>query len=421
MRPRLTARGHGFLALGVATVVVGASLGFPDVTRIGALLAVLPALAMLLAWLGRPRLAVTRQITTGLAFSGHRVGVALVVTAAGRRRSAPLLAEERLDRRLGPPRRCHLPRLRAGAQVIVPYDVQAQTRGRHVLGPLAVFQHDPFGLISSGQWLSGTSEVLVLPRVVPLERQAAGAGGQRNDGVIAPAMGTRGEDDVTVRDYRAGDEIRRVHWASTARRGELMVRQEEQPRQRRAVVVLDTRDTVFGLPDDAFEWAVSATASVIDHLDRSGWMVHLVTADRLDDGAERPVSSQDALRHLALIEPRRGDEPRLASVARGLAESGGLVVVIAGDDDPEHIGRLTAVRRPGATGVMLVLATQSFDGTSVPEATDAESAALLRMSTDAGWRGALVRRGDDIAQVWRETVSTSAVSVPSSAPAAVRS
>ena len=52
-----------------------------------------------------------------------------------------------------------------------------------------------------------------------------------------------GEDDQTVREYRDGDDLRRIHWPATARTGELMVRQEDRPAKRRAVVVLDSRSS----------------------------------------------------------------------------------------------------------------------------------------------------------------------------------
>ena len=70
----------------------------------------------------------------------------------------------------------------------------------------------------------------------------------------------RGEDDVIPREYRTGDELRRVHWKSTARSGELMVRREEHPWRTRATVFLDTRAVAHRGqgPASSFEWAVSA-------------------------------------------------------------------------------------------------------------------------------------------------------------------
>ncbi len=70
------------------------------------------------------------------------------------------------------------------------------------------------------------------------------------------------------RGYRYGDDLRRVHWRSTARYGELMVRREEQPQRARCTVLLDTRVVAYegAGPDSAFEWAVSGAASVLVHM-----------------------------------------------------------------------------------------------------------------------------------------------------------
>ena len=81
-----------------------------------------------------------------------------------------------------------------------------------------------------------------------------------------------GDDDVIPRAYRDGDELRRVHWRSTARYGELMVRREEQRWQDRAVLILDSRRSahIGSGPSSSFEFAVSAAASIGVHLARSG-------------------------------------------------------------------------------------------------------------------------------------------------------
>src|SRR5690606_33189547 len=95
----------------------------------------------------------------------------------------------------------------------------------------------------------------------------------------ARSVAVHGEDDVATREYRNGDDLRRVHWRSTARVGELMVRREEQPWESRATIVLDTRRHGHHGegPTSSFEWAVSAAGSVALHLRRSGYRIRLVT------------------------------------------------------------------------------------------------------------------------------------------------
>jgi uncharacterized protein (DUF58 family) len=89
-------------------------------------------------------------------------------------------------------------------------------------------------------------------------------------------------EDVTTREYRRGDDLRRVHWRSTARTGELMVRREEQPWQSRATVVLDSRRTAHRGTGAAssLEWLVAAAASVAVHLTHAGFAVGSSPTDR---------------------------------------------------------------------------------------------------------------------------------------------
>ncbi len=109
---------------------------------------------------------------------------------------------------------------------------------------------------------------------------------------LARAAAVSGEDDIATREYRDGDDLRRVHWRSTAKRGELMVRREEQPRQMRATVLLDARARGHrgDGPASSFEWAVSAAASVAVHFTDlkhgSGWSW---TGDRRPGPTRTPV------------------------------------------------------------------------------------------------------------------------------------
>lgn len=397
MRPRLTSRGHLFFALGVLTAILGAVLGYPDVTRIGALLAALVALAVAVSWTARPRLRVTRTVDPESAPPGETITVRLRARNTGRLRSPPLLAEERLDARLSAPLRFHLPRLRPGQSETIDYEIRGHHRGTHELGPLAAFGHDPFGLISTGTWLSGSADAVILPRVVPLGRHDPGGGGPRTEGLTSPATGARGEDDVTVREYRSGDELRRVHWASTARRGELMVRQEERPRQRRALVVLDSSRASFGEAGESFEWAVSAAASAVVHLERDGWLVHLVTGTRIED-VTHPVSSAEALRHLALLQVAGPGPAAVVAAARPVAETGALIVAFTGSADPEEISALTAVRHTGSSGMLFVVTDARTDGET----------AGVELAASSGWRVRAATPREDLTALWAETGTAAA-------------
>src|SRR3954467_9700384 len=150
---------------------------------------------------------------------------------------------------------------------------------------MSVRVSDPFGLVELGRAFRSTATLTVTPRTAPLPPIPLGGAwtGSGDNRPRAFAMGSA--EDVTVREYRNGDDLRRVHWRSTARVGELMVRREEQPWESRATVVLDTRARAHRGegPAASFEWAVAATASVALHLRHGGYKLRLISdADGAD-------------------------------------------------------------------------------------------------------------------------------------------
>ncbi len=170
--------------------------------------------------------------------------------------------------------------------------------------------------------------------IVHLGGEWAGSGESR-----ARSVSAAGEDDVATREYRHGDDLRRVHWRSTAKQGELMVRREEQPWQSRCTLLLDTRSIAHrgeGMTS-SFEWAVSAAASVGVHLSRRGYAVRLV----LDTGATIASASHDPglgigqfegalLDALAVVQPSGVDTIRTAAESLRRGGGDGLVVAVLG-------------------------------------------------------------------------------------------
>ncbi|MEE6280112.1 DUF58 domain-containing protein [Georgenia sunbinii] len=396
-RPRLTPRGQCFLGLGVATAAVGMLLGFPDITRIGVLLTCLPFLALLSGARPQPPLDVHRGVAPALAAPGTTVRVRLVLRNSGRRRSAPWLAHEELpdERRRSP--RFLVPVMDPGEHHAVDYEVPAETRGSHPLGPLVLEHRDPFGLTGSRRALPDEHEYIVLPRIEPLDQAGHHGAGLGRDGQVPHMVALHGEDDMSIREYRDGDDLRRVHWPTTAHRGELMVRQEERPARRRAVLVLDTREAAFAGCPEAFEWAVSAVASAAVHLTGRGYAVHVVGIDPVPAAAGLP----GLLRALALVEPHATSVAAALRQAQSLTGEGAVVVAAVADHDPTDTLRLAAVRTPGSPALALVLDTASFatrSGRPAParERTDGLTDALV----DAGWRCRTVTEGDTVQETW---------------------
>ena len=124
----------------------------------------------------------------------------------------------------------------------IDYRVRSDLRGRYRIGPLSVRLTDPFGLCELTRSFTDQRHAASSPRRwwrCPHVRLGRRVDRRRRQPTrsVAPA----GEDDVAPREYRHGDDLRRVHWRSTARYGELMVRREEQPWQSRGALLLDTR------------------------------------------------------------------------------------------------------------------------------------------------------------------------------------
>jgi uncharacterized protein (DUF58 family) len=280
----LTARGRAFVAAGTTAVVCAVLLGQDALTRVGVLLVALPLITAYLVGRSRYRLALVRTITPQLVTAGQPAQVQLEITNEGRTPTGVLLLEDHVPYVLGTRPRFVLEGISHGWHRSVSYQVRSDLRGRFEIGPMTVRVADPFGLVELGRAFQTTVSLTVTPRTValptiPLTGAWTGSGDNR-----PRAFATGSAEDVTVREYRRGDDLRRVHWRSSARTGELMVRREEQPWQSRATLFLDNRLEAHRGHGAAssLESAVSAAASIALHLSQRGFMVRLVTADGED-------------------------------------------------------------------------------------------------------------------------------------------
>src|SRR6266545_282585 len=281
----LTTRGRSFLAAAAAAGVSALLLGEKDLLRVAALLALLPLLAVFAVARTRYRLTCSRVLQPHRTPIGTAARVVLRLHNTSGFPTGTLLLEDRLPYALGSRPRLVLERLGARRTTSVAYTVRADTRGRYPIGPLLVRLTDPFGLCELTRAFPSVNELTVIPQVVPLPAvriagEYVGSGESRSRSVAS-----HGEDDAATREYRHGDDLRRVHWRSTARTGELMVRREEQPWESRATVILDPRLAAHRGegPASSFEWAVSAVASTATHLRRGDYKVRLVNT--LDIGS----------------------------------------------------------------------------------------------------------------------------------------
>ena len=264
-RESLTTRGAAFLASGLVLVLAGLALGAHDLSRIGTALCALTLLAGLMGRRHDLSLVVERVARPSRITIDEPAVVVVTISNPSVTRAPMLLAEEHLDYSLGDRPRFVVPSLGSGGSTHVEYAVRAHARGAHRLGPLGVRVQDPFGLTLRHTSISSHDELLVLPRVVDLADGRALGRGLGAEGSVPHRVALHGEDDQSIREYRDGDDLRRIHWPATARTGELMVRQEDRPAKRRATVLLDTRARSHGGkgPSGSLEWAVTLAASAV--------------------------------------------------------------------------------------------------------------------------------------------------------------
>ncbi len=315
-----------------------------------------------------------------------------------------LLLEDRLPYALGSRPRLVLERLGRHQASSVAYTVRAEVRGRYEVGPLVVRLTDPFGLCELNRAFPSVDHLTVIPQVVPLPTlrlagEYSGTGESR-----ARSVAVHGEDDAATREYRHGDDLRRVHWRSTARVGELMVRREEQPWDSRATLILDTRaDAHRGEgPTASFEWAVSAIASAATHLRHNGYKLRLAGDPNAEIDATEADGDGAILDYLAEVKPqRRGDLATLVERVRHRAD-GGLMIGVFGLLTLPEAELLGALRASNATCVALLIDSTTWLNLPTAQREEADRAqataalALMRL----GWRVVGASHGDKLPALW---------------------
>lgn len=419
-RTVLTRRGRWLLAGGATLLITGALLGERSVVQLAVFVLALPVVSALVVARERFRPTVVRTVSPARVRRGETTEVSLSITSAGRGPGATWLLSEQLPPALGADQRFTLARLAVGRRTVLGYRLTPGRRGRYALGPLRSWVVDPFGLVERSNPGAGTAPLLVLPRVQLLGPAGSldGHGGEGSRRSIA----VHGEDDVSIREYRRGDDLRKVHWRATARTGELKVRMEERPWRARTTVLLDARRPAHLLapqhapdPADSLEWAVEAVASIAASLGGRGHEVRLLTeSGELVDSGRVPAgplggAPEELLDRLATLTPSsRTDLTPGAEVLRRIAGDGQVVCVL-GALGPEDVADLVRARSGPSAGLAVLLDLGSFlpgvrgqrTGTSGAGATltdqREEVAAVLRA---AGWQVAVAHAGDPVAQVW---------------------
>lgn len=333
--PSLTETGRAVLGGSVVLYAVGVLLGYPPLVGVaaGGLLALAAAVALVVR---RARVDIERRLEPARVVVGGVARALVVVTNRARSTSPPFVAVDTVgDGTVG----IEVARIPPGATARVPYEVPGRRRGLVVLGPILVSRVDPLGLVRRRAAHAAPQALWVHPRTHPLLPVPSGIALDLEGPVVDTAL----QGAITfssLREYVPGDDVRQIHWRSTARTGVLMVRHHVDTSQPRTTVVLDQRAGRW--TDAAFEHGVEAAASLAMAAEQVGHPAVLeVDTPAAPGEADPPTSPLDRLA-LAQLRPDGDSQPldRLEALA-----GGGALVVVTGRPDGTTAARAAALRR----------------------------------------------------------------------------
>lgn len=351
----LTLRGWAVALTGIALLVVARIFGSGPVEQFGFALVVLPLIALAVVRLGKHDLDVTRRTAPERVRAGSKVKVTLEIDNRGRGAAPLLLLEDRVPSDVAGRARFALHGVEPKGRRSASYELRPPRRGHYTVGPLTLTSTDPFGLARLESAAAPKASILVHPRIEPLALPRD-LGDRRSLAVSAlrQPIGAQGEDFYTLREYNEGEDLRKVHWPATAKRGRYMIRQEETPWHNRATVVFDDRTPAHdGIGDaSSFERVIEATASVVDLYHRSGYTYRLTGAAAAGLAASKGSAHFNrALDLLAIVRTSSQgaleSDPLIARLLEidSVTTGEGTLAVVTGSLSPDAAMAITRCRR----------------------------------------------------------------------------
>jgi uncharacterized protein (DUF58 family) len=382
----MTPRGRFALLLGCATYLGAWAFGSKPLYPVAlGLLA-----AVLLAWLwtrlaGRPS-GLRRRVPEIDRFEGDDVQVRIELERERHLVPAAFVLRERIGK-LGE-RETTVP-----ASGVASYVLEGLPRGRYVFEESVAAVEDPLGLARVEDAVEAPGALLVYPRLVELDGLFSDAGALALNGRRMLLRRPSGFDLHNVREYERGESLRKVHWRSTAKRAQLMVKELEDAPRDEVAVVLDADPA--GVVSDSFETQVRAAGSILmAHGRRGRRAVLVVNSPRKEQQRIHPGDSEgrQALELLAAVEPEPGPPLHALLTEDGPAGRGLELAVVTATLAPRLVTRLVE-RTAGRKSISLVL----VDAASFGElGTRSVYPGLLALQA-AGVAVAVVRAGDDLA------------------------
>lgn len=353
----LTDRGWAGLGVAAALVVLWVTLGEIELLAAAAIVITALVAALVITRVSRPTVGVVRRLSPSLVHEGDRAAVDAVITNHSKRS----LTNVSFVDEVGALGRAvfEAGSIRPGATGDAEYQILCRPRGVYPVGPVTATVTDPLRLARASTVIDAMDRLIVYPEVEDLIGFPMTRGRDPAMQASRPEFSRRGgEDFYTLREYVFGDDLRRVHWPSSAKRDELMIRQLETPWQSRALVILDLRWQAYE-SEECFEKAVRGAASMVRHLARDGF-----DADLWAGGVgSTPISQYGAvMEKLAIVEREgrldiRAVAARLKSVGRG-----GALVLVTGVPDSDLLEVQRLMSREYRTTVVMSASETSSSG-----------------------------------------------------------
>jgi uncharacterized protein (DUF58 family) len=402
----LTPRGLTLCIMAVVAWGLGRLLGVDELYVVSAASAAMVVLAVASTRLSSTRIAVRRTTGAVHARQQEKVPIELQLRNDGRLPASLLLVEDRRPSGISAAdddrgsARFVVRSLRPRQVVKLDWRAIGRRRGRYAIGPVRIRLRDPFGLAERSRRYRSTDDLVVFPAVESLATRGTRGARQGAETSALRRAFHRGDEFYTMRTYVVGDDLRHVHWPSTAHRGTLMVRQHELPWNAKAVVYLDTRGAVHrgsGMRG-TFERAVSAAASVLLHLRDKGYDVHLDTSEV--QASHSTGGPDTALVRLAEVSPAVNTTATPALTRLTRTGNGLFVAIVRPPADTAELAGHPEVRALLRAGheyrACTALVIERHDGE--------RCATLARMLQLAGWRAAVVAQGEPLVEAWRRAV-----------------
>jgi uncharacterized protein (DUF58 family) len=323
--------------LAVAALAVGRIFAFPEMFLISAGLAAFVVVGMIVVSVRPVVLDVRRDVSPSRVHAGDDARIDLLVTS--QRRTPVVTLEDPVGDTRGAVVR--LAPLLRGELRRAAYRLPTTQRGILPVGPMRVTRTDPLGMAKRTTVGAGQERVMVYPRIDPIDppglpnrRDIAGES-------IARVRSRRFDEFAGLRAYVPGDDLRLVHWPSSARIGEIVVRLQEQPEPIGVIVVLDLRRSAHP-STGSVERAISAAASVIVAAARHGRRTVLLTSGGVELDSSRAGAVAAMLDYLTTAGAQPIGSIRSA-VLKASSEIGGATIVLVS-------GRMTSSELRGVLG-----------------------------------------------------------------------